>query len=142
MFFGRSGLPEILVRFGEPVEVPRESPTPSAPKDWTRLFEERLAGNPGRPCRDAMRREPADFETLLRGGAGQGGIYDWWRATQGETAGREIQPGARTQMNLEILALVALVLAVIPGGLFLLNLRIYRPLVNRNIASCHAASVS
>jgi hypothetical protein len=34
-------------------------------------------------------------------------------------------------MNLEILALIALVLAAIPCGLFLLNLLVYRPIANR-----------
>ena len=30
---------------------------------------------------------PADFEILLRGGAGQGGIYDWWRSFKSKWRG-------------------------------------------------------
>ena len=38
-------------------------------------------------------------------------------------------------MNLDLLALIALVLAVIPAGLFLINLLVYRPVANRPSAT-------
>ena len=40
--FWEERLPEILVRFGEPVEVRREHAAAFEPKYWTRLFEEKL----------------------------------------------------------------------------------------------------
>ena len=38
-------------------------------------------------------------------------------------------------MNLDLLALIALALAVIPAGLFLINLLVYRPVANRPSAT-------
>ena len=36
---------------------------------------------------EAQRRDPAAFDPLLRGGAGQGGIYDLWRALKSKWRG-------------------------------------------------------
>ena len=44
-------------------------------------------------------------------------------------------------MNLESLALIALVLAAIPCGLFLLNLLVYRPIANRRSTIQNSVSV-
>ena len=44
-------------------------------------------------------------------------------------------------MNLETLAIIAFVLAAIPCALFLLNLLVYRPLVNRKSEIVNRLSV-
>jgi hypothetical protein len=44
-------------------------------------------------------------------------------------------------MNLDLLALMALVLAGIPAGLFLLNLLVYRPIAHRQSPISHSVSV-
>ena len=44
-------------------------------------------------------------------------------------------------MSLDILAIIALVLAVIPSGLFLLNLLVYRPITNRKSLISNSVSV-
>jgi hypothetical protein len=36
---------------------------------------------------ESQRRDPAAFQTLLSGSAGQGGIYDWWRALKAKVRG-------------------------------------------------------
>ncbi len=36
---------------------------------------------------EAQAREPDDFQVVLRGGSGQGGIYDWWRSLRARWQG-------------------------------------------------------
>ena len=91
--FWEERLPEILVRFGESVEVRREHAAAFEPAYWTKLFEGKLAGAQDALAAESQRRDPDDFQRILRGGAGQGGIYDWWRGfrakLRGETFNRE-----------------------------------------------------
>jgi 1-acyl-sn-glycerol-3-phosphate acyltransferase len=77
--FWEERLPEILVRFGEPVQVRREHNAAFDAKYWTCLFEQKLTETQDALAVEAQRRNSEDFQTVLRGGAGQGGIYDLWR---------------------------------------------------------------
>jgi 1-acyl-sn-glycerol-3-phosphate acyltransferase len=81
-------LPEILVRFGEPVEVRREHATAFTHDYWTDLFEQKMEATQDALSIEAQRRDTAEFQTLLRGGAGQGGIYDLWRALRARLRGK------------------------------------------------------
>ena len=72
-------LPEILVRFGEPVEVRREHSAAFDAKYWTRLFEQTMTETQDALAIETQRRDGRAFQTVLRGGAGQGGIYDVWQ---------------------------------------------------------------
>jgi 1-acyl-sn-glycerol-3-phosphate acyltransferase len=91
--FWEERLPEILVRFGEPVEVHREHTLALTHDNWTRLFEQKLAANQDALSLEAQRRNASEFKTLLLGSAGQGGVYDLWRALtarlRGESFTRE-----------------------------------------------------
>lgn len=78
--FWEERLPEILVRFGEPVEVVSPYAAARPPEYWTELFEHKMERAQDALSSEAQRRETANFECILRGNAGQGGIYDWWRA--------------------------------------------------------------
>lgn len=78
--FWEERLPEILVRFGEPVEVRREHATAFTHDYWTDLFEQKLEATQDALSLEAQGRRASDFKTLLLGDAGQGGIYDLWRA--------------------------------------------------------------
>ncbi|HRI14672.1 MAG TPA: lysophospholipid acyltransferase family protein [Verrucomicrobiota bacterium] len=154
--FWEERLPEILVRFGEPVEIPagndpqagRVAPRvppgqadeagatarPATPQNsraplkgpallplpcplpmgdgrgerkshsddvrpvssrshrhWTSLFEQKLADAQDALALEAQRRQPEDFETVLRGGAGQGGVYDWWRSLKAAYRGEKFR---------------------------------------------------
>lgn len=73
--------PEILVRFGEPIEVGAAAATRNA-ESWTSLFEHKLQAVQDSLATESQRRDPREFETILRGRAGQGGIYDWYRAVK------------------------------------------------------------
>ena len=72
-------LPEILVRFGEPVHVRREHSAAFDAKYWTGLFEQKLTETQDALANETQRRDGKAFQTVLRGGAGQGGIYDVWQ---------------------------------------------------------------
>jgi 1-acyl-sn-glycerol-3-phosphate acyltransferase len=71
--------PEILVRFGKPLMVDTSSSPLPSPADWTSAFERRLAETQEELAVEALKRDPADFECVLRGRGGMGGAYDLWR---------------------------------------------------------------
>jgi 1-acyl-sn-glycerol-3-phosphate acyltransferase len=91
--FWEERLPEILLRFGQPVEIQPHRRGASDADCWTSLFEQRLSETQDALAVEAQHREPMDFQVVLRGGAGPGGIYDWWRSfiakLRGETFRKE-----------------------------------------------------
>jgi 1-acyl-sn-glycerol-3-phosphate acyltransferase len=87
--FWEERLPEILVRFGEPVEVRYEPATAFTADFWTQQFEHKLEAVQDALSLESRRRDPAVFQTRLQGGAGQGGIYDWWRAAKAKLRGEK-----------------------------------------------------
>jgi len=89
--FWEERLPEIFVRFGRPVEVQRSSRAGASPQFWTAAFEDKLAETQEALALEVQRRKSADFQTLFRGGAGQGGIYDWWRFLKAKLNGQPFQ---------------------------------------------------
>ncbi len=86
-------LPEILVRFGEPVEIQSRQPGSPGAKYYTALFEQRLTETQDALAADSQRREPADFQIVMHGGTGSGGVHDLWKAFRlkltGATQGEE-----------------------------------------------------
>lgn len=80
-------LPEILVRFGEPVKMEPEIRRAFNSKSWTKLFEERLTATQDALAVEAQRRNPADFQLVCRGDSGQGGLYDLWRSFKAKFRG-------------------------------------------------------
>ena len=91
--FWEERLPEILVRFGEPVEAGRSTAALISPAAWTNRFERKLEAAQDALAAEAQLRQPENFKTLLSGAAGQGGVYDWWRSLtarlRGETFRKE-----------------------------------------------------
>jgi hypothetical protein len=75
------------VHFGEPVVVRREHATAFTHDYWTGLFEQKLEAAQDALSLEAQRRDPSGFKTLLVGGAGQGGVYDLWRALKARVRG-------------------------------------------------------
>ncbi|MDX1950633.1 MAG: lysophospholipid acyltransferase family protein [Verrucomicrobiota bacterium] len=73
-------LPEILVRFGKPIRAEHEE---RSAEDLMQLFNGHLARAQDALALESQRRDPAQFQTLVQGGAGQGGVYDWWRWMKG-----------------------------------------------------------
>jgi 1-acyl-sn-glycerol-3-phosphate acyltransferase len=85
-------LPEVLVRFGEPLVLGRASVAPLAVAERSALLEQRLAATQDVLAAEARQRDPAAFRVLLRGGAGQGGIYDLWRSFRARCRGESFTP--------------------------------------------------
>jgi len=85
--FWEERLPEILVRFGEPVEIRAQPAAAFGAEYWTALFEQKMEALQDALAAEARRRNPDDFRIVLRGGAGQGGLYDWWRAAKAKLRG-------------------------------------------------------
>lgn len=75
--FWQQRTPEALVRFGEAVDV--ASCRGHSVAQWQARLAGDLEGAMDRLAADSMRQNPADFQTLLGGRAGVGGVYDLWR---------------------------------------------------------------
>jgi hypothetical protein len=89
--FWEERLPEILARFGEPVAVRREDASAFTHDYWTHLFEQKLEATQDALSLEAQRRDSSEFKTLLLGGAGQGGLYDWWRSLKAACRGEKFR---------------------------------------------------
>lgn len=89
--FWEERLPELLVRFGPSVTPSRQDGGSFDAHRWTQLFAQQLADTQDALAQEAQRRRAEDFQTLLRGGAGQGGIYDAWRALKAKCRGKTFQ---------------------------------------------------
>jgi 1-acyl-sn-glycerol-3-phosphate acyltransferase len=85
-------LPEILVHFGESVEIPSSRSSSFKPAYWTSHFEQKLSTAQDELAIISKRRNSEDFQFLLRGGAGQGGIYDRWRSLMARLRGEIFHP--------------------------------------------------
>ena len=85
--FWEERLPEVLIRFGEPVRVTPKKSKSVAADSWTTLFEQRMSETQNALALEAQGRNPDAFKTILQGGAGQGGVYDLWRALQSKWRG-------------------------------------------------------
>lgn len=84
-------LPEILVRFGEPVQVRRAHSNALNTKYWTCIFEQKLTETQDALAIETQRRDGKAFQTVLRGGAGQGGIYDVWQWLNAKLRGEQFR---------------------------------------------------
>ncbi|MEK7781869.1 MAG: lysophospholipid acyltransferase family protein [Verrucomicrobiota bacterium] len=89
--FWEERLPEILVRFGEAVVVKNKAAADKSAAEWTKLFETKMQENQDALAAEVQRRNPEDFQMVLRGGAGQGGVYDWWRSVVARVRGKSFQ---------------------------------------------------
>ena len=85
--FWEERLPEILVRFGEPVVVDQPLASQFGSDAWTNLFERKLEAAQDALSAEVRLRNPEKFQTILQGAAGQGGVYDWWRALSAKLRG-------------------------------------------------------
>ena len=74
--FWAERLPEVLVRFGDPVVA---SDLPRARRERSEFLRARLADAQSELAASARRRDSAEFHSLLAGRAGVGGVYDGWR---------------------------------------------------------------
>jgi len=86
--FWNERLPEVLVRFGPPVDLP--SGGRGEVSSLNHLLEENLEQTMDALADESMCRDPELFDTLILGKAGVGGIYDQWRRWRARRAGEEL----------------------------------------------------
>ncbi len=90
--FWNERLPEVLLRFGEPISVyPGEARLRSS-NEWLEIFEAKLQQTQDALADESRRRDPGAFEDLLKGGAGVGGVYDLWRRLRAGLRGESFNP--------------------------------------------------
>jgi 1-acyl-sn-glycerol-3-phosphate acyltransferase len=89
LVFWEERLPEILARFGETTVIRAEHANAFAPTYWTTLFEQKLETTQNALAVEVQARDPDKFEIVLRGGSGQGGVYDLWRGLKAKLRGEK-----------------------------------------------------
>ncbi len=87
--FWEERLPEVLVRFGEPIEIQSRPSSSLDPQNWTALLEQKLVETQDALAREAQHRRASEFRDLLRGEAGVNGVYDLWRAVRARLRGEK-----------------------------------------------------
>ena len=88
--FWEERCPEALACFGDVVLV--DQLPPRRARDWTALLARQLEATQDRLAEAARRHDREAFETLLRGRAGVGGVYDCWRRLRAWQRGAPFQP--------------------------------------------------
>ncbi len=81
---------EAFACFGEPLFV--SSGREHTPSEWNRTFAAALEATQDALAERVKRRDPNVFESLIKGGAGVGGVYDFWRACKARLQGKPWQP--------------------------------------------------
>jgi 1-acyl-sn-glycerol-3-phosphate acyltransferase len=98
-FHGVERLPEVAVRFGEPIEVASEgtrrieSGRPPRHLGGYSSFENALEQTQDQLAEDVMHRSTRPLSSLLSGRSGIGGIYDLWRRANATLRGRHFEAG-------------------------------------------------
>ncbi len=86
--FWNESKPEALARFGDPIDAGRDRSV----AEWTAHLEMELARTMDALTAESMTREPRLFLPIVRGGAGVGGCYDWYRRARAWAGGRRFDP--------------------------------------------------
>ena len=89
--FWNERLPEALVCFGEPLEVNDGKAMTAA--EWTAEVAQRLSVTMDTLASMAVKRDPNEFEVIVAGRTGVGGVYDWLRQIMSWCRGRRFVAG-------------------------------------------------
>ncbi|WP_237607405.1 lysophospholipid acyltransferase family protein [Roseimaritima sediminicola] len=84
--FWEERLPECLMRFGEPLEIQVGQEKSSG--QWNEQLMHQLHTTQQHLAERVIARDPAAFEVCLQGGAGAGGVYDFFRRVRSWCGGR------------------------------------------------------
>jgi 1-acyl-sn-glycerol-3-phosphate acyltransferase len=88
--FWEERTPEALARFGEPIHV--EDGNGRTVADWNARLEAELRTAQDALAEQAISRDVEEFEVLLRGRVGVGGVYDVWRRLVAPLRGEAFSP--------------------------------------------------
>ena len=83
--FGEEKFPEVFVTFGEPVAAPDG--------DWNTACQLALENVQDQLAEKVIAKNPDEFQTLLGGNAGVGGIYGLWQRFKALVRGEKFDPG-------------------------------------------------
>lgn len=90
--FWQERFPEVLVRFGEPIDLEHDACTPRLDAEqWQARLAVRLEATQDALAREAILQNAADFETLMSGRAGIGGVYERWQRMRARWRGETFQ---------------------------------------------------
>lgn len=94
--FWEENQPEILVNFGEPLELTQVmggvgSSLPADPNIYTKMLEEKLGDALDILATESVKREVSNYEVLWSGDGGRIGFYDRWRAMMAKLRGEHFQ---------------------------------------------------
>ena len=90
--FWQERFPEVLVRFGEPIDLELDECAPRLDaKQWQARLAARLEATQDALARESIPRNAANFETLTSGRAGVGGVYERWQRVRARWRGETFQ---------------------------------------------------
>jgi 1-acyl-sn-glycerol-3-phosphate acyltransferase len=89
--FWEERLPEVLVRFGKPIQLGSAIREPRDAKSWNSFLEFELQCTQDSLAKEVQNRDTTQFRSLLKGKVGQGGIYDVWRQLVAAIHGQSFQ---------------------------------------------------
>lgn len=94
--FWEENQPEILVNFGEPLELTQVmgglgSSLPADPNIYTKMLEEKLGDALDILATESVKREVSNYEVFWSGDGGRIGFYDRWRAMMAKLRGEHFQ---------------------------------------------------
>jgi 1-acyl-sn-glycerol-3-phosphate acyltransferase len=90
--FWQERFPEVLVRFGEPIDLGPDECVPRLDAaQWQARLAVRLEGTQDALAREAISQDAAYFETLTSGRAGVGGVYERWQRLRARWRGETFQ---------------------------------------------------
>jgi 1-acyl-sn-glycerol-3-phosphate acyltransferase len=90
-------LPEALAHFGDPIRV--DDGRQRSVEEWTEHIAQALERTQDELAELARSRDPAQFETLIAGRVGVGGVYDRWRAALARLLGRRFDPAHQAVLD-------------------------------------------
>jgi 1-acyl-sn-glycerol-3-phosphate acyltransferase len=90
-FHGVERLPEVAIRFGDPIES--DSGRGLTHASWTRRLEQALEQTQDQLAEDVTHRSNRPLSSLLSGRSGIGGIYDLWRRAKATLRGQRFEAG-------------------------------------------------
>jgi 1-acyl-sn-glycerol-3-phosphate acyltransferase len=81
---------EAFACFGHPILI--DDGRKQTPSEWSQKFAAALEATQDVLSERVQRRDPGLFESLIKGDAGVGGMYDLWRASKARLQGKRWQP--------------------------------------------------
>jgi 1-acyl-sn-glycerol-3-phosphate acyltransferase len=88
--FWHERLPEALIRFGTPIPLGTGGHLSAA--EWTAYLGQQLTVTQEHLAAEACGQDGRDFETLIQGRVGVGGVYDLWRRVRARLRGERFRP--------------------------------------------------